>query len=91
LKSQYITPVELNRVGIVDWDALSVEVRKDVEIAGVLLDNIQLTVDSPQPTATPAPTVEPGEPISVYYDIEDKHVFAIPAEGVVFLKFHQMQ
>jgi hypothetical protein len=23
--------------------------------------------------------------------IEDKHVFAIPAEGVVFLKFHQMQ
>jgi hypothetical protein len=32
-KSQYINPIQLNRVGFVDWDALSIEVRKDVEIA----------------------------------------------------------
>ena len=31
--TQYANPILLNRVGVVDWNALAAEVRKDVEIA----------------------------------------------------------
>ena len=32
-QAQYINPIRLNRVGKCDWNALSEEVRKDIEIA----------------------------------------------------------
>ncbi|OVE79559.1 hypothetical protein BVY01_02210 [bacterium I07] len=34
-KSQYRTPIQLNRVGIVDLDAVTKEVHRDIEIAGM--------------------------------------------------------
>ena len=56
--AQYTSPILLNRVGLCDWRALTAEVWKDVEIAGVWLDNIQLTADSLQPLLHS--TVEPA-------------------------------
>ncbi len=69
-------PQFMAKARTIDWTRLIEDVRGDIEIAETATQtciqefapNTQLAADSRQPTATPAPTVEPGAPISVYYD-----------------------